>query len=136
MSNLFARQSDSSGSESGSEAEQESKQNQQQEDKEKDEKKKIMKAFDSSDDSEGEQRVVRTQKDKRQEVFDKITAGLKNHLNINDFSQIIEDFEKYAEEIKNSSHLLFAGAVDGVLPLYIIRTFAHIDKALNEVTSE
>jgi hypothetical protein len=92
-------------------------------------------AFDSDDESEEEQRVVRTQKDKRQDVFDGIIKNLKNHLKISDFTQIITDFEALADELKVNGDILF-GQANGVLPLLMVRTFAHIDKAMNEVTPE
>jgi len=135
MANLFQNQSDSSGSGSESENEKEPNEQKKEENKEVDEKKRLKQAFDSGEESEEEQRVVRTQKDKKQELFDKIVRDLKNHLKISDFSSILSDFEKITEEIQNSSQVLFeAGSEE--LPLFILRNLAHIDNSINNVTSD
>lgn len=118
MSNLFAKQSELTSSESSDSSDDEKKPQQKQQDpKIIDAQKKMRKAFESSDESEEEQRVVRTQKDKRQEVFDGIIKDLKNHLKISDFTQIITDFERLAEEIKIHGDILFSQGADGILPL-------------------
>lgn len=79
---------------------------------------------------------MRSEKVKRQEVFDNIIKDLKNHLKINDFSSIHTDFEKITEELKASGDILFGPGSNSTLPIIIVRTFAHIDKAINDVTNE
>ena len=69
-------------------------------------------------------------------MFDNLIKDLKNHLKINDFTQIITDFEKICDEIKSSGNILFAQEADGVLPVYLLRVFANIDTAINDVTNE
>ena len=62
-------------------------------------KKQYMKGFDESSESDEEIRVVVAQKDKRLERLNGILGDLKNHLKINDFVSIQNDFEKLTVEI-------------------------------------
>lgn len=61
-----------------------------------------MKGFEDSSESEEEQRVVKTTQDKKRQALDAILSELKNHLKINDFGSIMQDFEKLTEEIDKS----------------------------------
>ena len=71
-----------------------------------------MKGFEDSEESEEEQRVVRTTKDKRLETLNNLLGELKNHLKIKDFGNIMVNFEKLTEEIeknKNSGIIFIEG---------------------------
>lgn len=59
-----------------------------------------MKGFDESSESEEEQRVVKTQKDKKLESINAVIKDVNNHIKINDFSSLMGDFEKFCEEIE------------------------------------
>lgn len=96
---------------------------------------KFMKNFEDSSDSEEEQRVVKTGQDKKREALKELISGLKNHLKINDFGSIMQDFERLSEEVDKSlnSH---GGAVTleagDTLPLMILRAFIKIEDCINE----
>lgn len=60
---------------------------------------KFMKNFGESSESEEETRVVKTGQDKKIEHLNLIFSDLKNHLKINDFGQIMVDFERLTTEI-------------------------------------
>lgn len=66
-----------------------------------------MKDFDDSSESEEENRVVKTGKDKRAETMNNIIKDLKNHLKINDFSMLMDDFDKLTDEIAKSGSIIF-----------------------------
>jgi hypothetical protein len=94
-----------------------------------------MKGFEDSSESEEEQRVVKTTQDKKREVLDAILADLRNHLKINDFGSIMQDFEKLSEEVdKSANHggVIFEKGKDQVLPNYIVRAFVKIEDAIAE----
>ena len=59
-----------------------------------------MRNLDGSSDSEEEQRVVKTDKDKKLDIFNDIKKDINNHIKINDFSSLMVDFEKFIEEIE------------------------------------
>ena len=58
-----------------------------------------MKGLDDSEESEEEQRVMKTAKDKKMEEVNGVLKKLKEHLKINDFGQIMEDFEKITYDL-------------------------------------
>jgi translation initiation factor 3 subunit C len=99
-------------------------------------RKQYMKGFDDSSESEEDTRVVKTTKDKKAEVINNIIKDLKNRLKINDYGQIMEDFDKLTEEIERSGSLVFESGNDDILPLYIKRIFAHIENSINDLTAE
>ena len=96
---------------------------------------KFMKNFNESSESEEETRVVKTGQDKKIEHLNLIYSDLKNHLKINDFGQIMTDFERLTSEIQKS-----LDNVGGVivfeagekLPNSVIRAFVKIEDAINE----
>lgn len=95
-----------------------------------------MKGIDESSESEDEQRVVKTTKDKRLDTMNNIIKDIKNHLKINDFGAIMEDFDKMTDEIKRSGDMIFEGGNEDILPVWMLRTFAHIENAINNLTAE
>lgn len=99
-------------------------------------RKQYMKGFDDSSESEEENRVVKTGKDKKVDTMNAVIKDLKNHLKINDFGTIIEDFDKLTEEITRSGSIIFESKDDEILPLYIVRAFAHIENSINDLTAE
>lgn len=62
-------------------------------------KKTFMKGFEESSESEEENRVVESAADKKTKAINTLMADLKNHLKINDFGQIMLDFERLSEEV-------------------------------------
>ena len=60
---------------------------------------------------------------------------MRNHLKINDFTAIQTDFDKFAEEIKQNGDLLFGGDTKS-LTANIIRNFAYIENAINDIQPE
>ena len=139
MSKFFAKASELSESESESSSEDERPVQQAKEAVKKPVapvKKTYMRNFEDSEESEEEQRVVKTQKDKRLESMNAILKDLNNHIKINDFGALQTDFDKVTEEITRSSHMIFEGQKDEILPTYLVRTFAKIEDAINEVTNE
>lgn len=98
-----------------------------------------MKNYEDSSESEEEQRVVKTQKDKKLENFNAIKKDINNHVKINDFSSLMTDFERYCEEIErdiNGVQLLFNGAKDNVLPVNVVRIFVKIEDAINDTQEQ
>ena len=79
---------------------------------------------------------MKTTKDKKLDAMKAIIKDLKNHIKINDFGSIMEDFDKFTEEIHRSGNMIFEGGNEDILPLYITRTFAHIENSINNLTSE
>lgn len=139
MSKFFAKASEMSESESSSGSEDEVSTQPQKEVVKKTvaaPKKSYYKGYEESSESEEENRVVKSQKDKRLEQVDNIIKDTKNHVKINDFSSLQTDFDKLTEEIVRSAHLVFEEGKDGILPTYIVRTLVHIEDAINNVTSE
>lgn len=70
--------------------------------------------------------------DKKKEALNALFADLKNHLKINDFGQIMTDFERLSEEIERAGS---GGAVvleGDLLPLVVVRALAKIEDAINE----
>ena len=59
-----------------------------------------MKNFDGDSDSEEEQRVVKTDKDKKLDIFAELKKDIYNHIKNNDFNLLTSDFEKFSEEIE------------------------------------
>ena len=54
---------------------------------------------------------MKTQKDKKTEVFKNIKKDISNHIKINDFGSFMTDFEKFSEEVEkdlNSAASLYA----------------------------
>jgi len=81
-----------------------------------------MKGFEESSESEDEQRVVKTQKDKKLETINAIIKDINNHIKINDFSSLMTDFEKFTEEIHrdfdNNAGIIYDKTdKEGVLPI-------------------
>jgi translation initiation factor 3 subunit C len=99
-------------------------------------KKNYMKNFEESSESEEEQRVVKTQKDKKLEIFNAIKKEINNHVKINDFSSLMTDFERFCEDIERdqASHasVIFESSKDGVLPISVLRIFVKIEDAIND----
>jgi hypothetical protein len=94
-----------------------------------------FKNFDESEESEEEQRVVKTGSDKRREALNSMLADLKNHLKINDFGSILTDFERLSEEVDKALNGA-PGFVDlekgDILPTPILRAFIKIEDTINE----
>jgi translation initiation factor 3 subunit C len=63
-------------------------------------KRNYMKGFEDSEESEDEQRVVKTGRDKKLDHLNGMIKDINNHLKINDFSSLMNDFEKFTEEIE------------------------------------
>ena len=99
-------------------------------------RKQYMKGFDESSESEEEQRVVKTTKDKKQDAINGIIKDIKNRIKINDFGSMMEDFDKFTEEIHRNGNIIFESGNEDILPLYVVRTFAHIENSINDLTAE
>lgn len=97
-----------------------------------------MKGFDDSEESEEEQRVVKTQKDKKLETFNNVIKDVNNHLKINDFSSLMTDFEKFCEELEKdqagAQHFIFLE--NGELPLQYLRILVKIEDAITEAKDQ
>ena len=91
--------------------------------------------LDSSSEEEDD-RVVKSGKDKRWEVLNGILKDLKNHIKINDFSQIMGDFDRLTDEIKRSAGVIFEDKKDSSLPSFLVRALFSIEECFNEVTAE
>ena len=75
------------------------------------------KHFETSSESEEEQkRVVRTMKDKRMDAFKAVITEIKNHRNINDFSAMLDDFANLNKELEKSKQLV---EKEGLPPVYL-----------------
>ena len=61
---------------------------------------------------------------------------MKNHIKIGDFSNLLTDFEKLTDTIDKSSQFLFGNKKEEILPVYLVRTLAHIENSINEVTND
>ncbi len=59
-----------------------------------------MRNFEGSSESEEEQRVVKTDKDKKMEIFNELKKEIYNHIKINDFNSLMTDFEKLSDEVE------------------------------------
>lgn len=93
-----------------------------------------MKNFEDSSESEEEQRVMKTGQDKKREALTNMFSDLKNHLKINDFGQILADFEKISEEIDKSVSGMGAITLEAgdVLPREVVRALVKIEDSINE----
>lgn len=94
-----------------------------------------MKNFGESSESEEETRVVKTGQDKKIEHLNLIFSDLKNHLKINDFGQIMTDFERLTTEIQRSLDNIGGVIVFEAgekMPNNVIRAFIKIEDAINE----
>ncbi len=94
-----------------------------------------FKNFEDSSESEDEQRIVKTGSDKKKEALNQLMADLKNHIKINDFGQIMTDFERLTEEIDkaaNGGDTAIALLPGDVLPNYVIRALIKIEDCIND----
>lgn len=70
-----------------------------------------MKGFDDSSESEEDIRTVKSLKDKKLEIMKGMLKDLKNHIKINDFGSIMEDFDKLSDEIAKISIAIFDNGI-------------------------
>lgn len=95
-----------------------------------------MKGFDDSSESEEEQRVVKTQKDKKLESLNAVIKDVNNHIKINDFSSLVTDFERFCEEIERDQAtgqgIIYELGKDGILPIQYLRVLVKIEDAIND----
>ena len=85
------------------------------------------------DSSEAEERKVRSGKTKRLEVLEKIIDGTKKHANINDFENLIEDFEKLEKEISKQAKTMYEEYGER-LPNIVLKTLMQIEETITETT--
>jgi len=99
-----------------------------------------MKTYVEHSDSEEEQRVVKTQKDKKLEVISGVMKEVANHLKINDFTSLMGDFERFTEELQkdhdSGQGLIYPKGAEGVLPLAYLRVLVKIEDAINETSQQ
>lgn len=94
MSKFFGKKGDTSSSSSESDSEEETKKPQQIS--------KAKKFYDSDDEGEAEQRTIVKKTDKLTAVLHGVFDKMKNHIKINDFTALQNDFEEVQSEIKKS----------------------------------
>ncbi len=117
-------ESSSSGSEDESDKSSES---------EEDQKKFTRFNFESSSDSDTEEhRKVRPMKDKRMDAFRNVLKEIGNHIKINDFSALIDDFVSLNKELDKSKQLV---EKEGVPKLYF-KGLVLIEDAVNDVNKK
>ena len=84
-------------------------------------KKNYMKNFEDSSESEEENRTIVSKSDKQLENINAISKDINNHLKNNDFSALMQDFEKFAEELDKDSNqnrgIIYQHGKDGILPI-------------------
>ena len=65
---------------------------------------------------------------------------INNHLRINDFSQLMTDFDKFCEEIEKDEDqnrgIIYTKGNDGVLPLNLLRLLVKIENAITETQQQ
>ena len=83
--------------------------------------------------SEAEERKVRSGKTKRLEVLEKIIDGTKKHANIKDFENLIEDFEKLEKEISKQAKTMYEEYGER-LPNIVLKTLMQIEETITETT--
>ena len=110
----------SSGSEEKSEESEESEEPQ---------KKFTRFQFESSEEEEEEKRVIKPMKDKRIEAFNVVYKDLKNHVKINDFSALLDDFANLNKELDKSKQLV---EKEGI-PMIYIKGLVALENAVNDV---
>ena len=116
----------SKGEEPSSEEEHDSEED---EESEEDQKKFSRFAFESSEESdENEHRVIKTMKDKRIDAFKKVITEIKNHVKINDFSALQDDFAALNKELDKSRQLI---EQEGI-PMIYIKGLVLIEDSVNE----
>lgn len=86
----------------------------------------------SSGSEEEEHRVVRTMKDKRIDAFKAVIKEINNHIKINDFSALIDDFGNLNKELDKSKQLV---EKEGIPKLYY-KGLALLEDAVNDVNKK
>lgn len=80
-----------------------------------------------------------TQKDKLTGAMNAILKDVNNHLKINDFSALQQDFESYSAELQKDYDqqrgMIYQKALgDGVLPIQYLRVLVKMENAINETS--
>ena len=83
--------------------------------------------------SEEEERKIRSGKTKRLEALEKILDDAKKHANIQDFEQLLEDFDRLGKEIINQEKTMIEEYGDR-LPSRVLKTLVLVDETITEVT--
>jgi hypothetical protein len=86
------------------------------------------------DSSEEEtERTIKTQKQKKFEILDKILDDLRKHVNISDWGEIEKDFVKMQTEIKSNGKVILDS--DENLPKSVLKSLLNLQDAVEEVTN-
>jgi len=88
----------------------------------------FMKGDDDSDSDDDKKRVVKSNRDKKWEQMQDMVNDLKNHVKINDWLAISDDFEKLNKLLAKSSMIV---AKEGV-PAFYFKGLLFLEKELNK----
>ncbi|KAG7393964.1 Translation initiation factor 3 subunit c [Phytophthora pseudosyringae] len=83
-------------------------------------------AVQSDSDSEEEVRVVKSAKDKALEHMERNCSSIKNHMKINDWTQIQSEFDELSKQLERAKKNLTA------LPVFYLRTMVALEDFLAE----
>ncbi|RLN70556.1 hypothetical protein BBJ28_00017148, partial [Nothophytophthora sp. Chile5] len=86
-------------------------------------------AVQSDSDSEEEVRVVKSAKDKALENMEKCCLSIRNHIKINDWTQILAEFDALAKHQDKAKNVL---AAQKTLPPFYLRTMVALEDFLAE----
>ncbi|CEG44851.1 eukaryotic translation initiation factor 3 subunit c-like [Plasmopara halstedii] len=83
-------------------------------------------AVQSDSDSDEEVRVVKSAKDKALESIERNCTGIKNHMKINDWSQIQSEFDELTKQLERAKKSMTT------LPIFYLRTMMALEDFLME----
>ena len=89
----------------------------------------------SEDEGDDEQRVIKSTTEKRTQALKQVFEKMKNHIKIDDFTQLQTDFDDMQSEIEKCAGQVFATDKLQTLPGWVLKGFVALEDCINDISA-